>query len=126
MKKYLFLILILFLMLVKNGNATDICVSVTDNNWDRFKTAFLATYPNTDCERYELITMECLKKRYTDDQWLYERTRRFAYETFRYGEETIARDTAIQQMPKDFDSLITLKNAVTKETFSTGAGISIK
>jgi len=110
MKNFI-LLLIVAATLVMPGlsQAEDICITVGAADWDRFKTAFIATYPNTECLRYDLTTIECLEMKYTDDEWVHESTRRFAYGAFRTGEEAIAKNTAIQNMAKDFDTKVQLK-----------------
>jgi hypothetical protein len=111
MKKIIFVLFVLvFSMTSALSFAEDICITVNADTWDRLKTAFLTMHQNTECVKYDLTTMECLKKRYTDDEWVRERSRRFVYEAFREGEETIAKVNAVRDMNKDFDSKIMLKD----------------
>lgn len=111
MKKYLFLMLVILISFIAmNATAFDIGITVNDVDYPEFKAAFLKSHPNDECLKYDLTTMTCLQKRFTDDEWVRERTRRFTYEAFRSGQESIVKDLAIKNMDRNFDGKVMLKN----------------
>ena len=114
--KKISLMIIILLALALNAVAFDIGIEVKDIDYPGFKAAFLTTNPNTECVKYNLQTMECLQKRFTDDEWVRERIRRFAFDSFRSGQETIVKTAAMSTMDKTLDNKVMLKTSTETET----------
>ena len=90
----------------------DINFTIPDAKLDRVKTGMLAIYPNNETildsswtEPTEENPTQPQIPRYTDNQWLKERVRRFVVDSVRRAEQIVAQNAAKETL-LEADSII--------------------
>jgi hypothetical protein len=77
----------------------NITFTIADNKLQRVREGMLEVFPNTERDEND-------DPRYTDNEWLKEKIRRFVVHNVKRGESAIAQDAAKQAL-EETDSLIT-------------------
>jgi len=70
MRKIIPIIILMLVMTAASAEAMDIIITVPDAVVPKVVGAVKAVYPNTECEEWDLVTITCIKQKYTDMQWL--------------------------------------------------------
>lgn len=70
MRKIIPTIILMLVMTAASAGAMDIIITVPDAVVPKVVNAVKAAYPNTECEEWDLVTVTCIKQKYTDMQWV--------------------------------------------------------
>lgn len=90
MKETIIGIFLMFLLMCPaQSQALDLTMSVPDVYLLRVIPAVLALYPNVECAEWDLQTVTCIKKKYTDESWVLEMARRVLVDAIKRGEQTL-------------------------------------
>jgi len=80
------LVTCLVILIAGNTVALDLILSLPDANVPRVIAAVLAVHPNNECADWDLATVLCLTKKYTDEEWVREVARRLLVDGIKRAE----------------------------------------
>lgn len=70
MEKLISAVVLTFSIMISSAGATDIIITVPDAAVPQVVISIKKVHPNTECEKWDLQTVTCLKKKYTDIDWV--------------------------------------------------------
>ncbi len=91
MKKIIFSFILglTLICLTNNAAALDLILSIPDANVDRIVAAVITKSPNNECAVWDLETVTCVTKKYTDLEWVNEVAFNWFVDTIERGEQMI-------------------------------------